>query len=150
MLSVSDNTAANALINLQGRAATNVWLNQHYSDIYLGRYLMEQTDRENYLSAATAMQIFQEILSDQTDFGKTCQTALFNQTTRSKLIANLPEGRSYNKTGELADAEHDIARIFKGKHFFDCCVMSQFENWEQRRQIILGMNEIGRLLYQNL
>lgn len=150
MLSVSDNSAANALIDLAGFDRVASWLHQHYQGIQLGRHLMERSAHENLISASTAWQLFNQLLSNNDEFGRVCQTAMLNQATRSKLVANLPEGHSFNKTGELADTEHDVARIFKNYRFFDCCFLSRFQTMAERKAIILSMNQVGELLYQSL
>ncbi|MCI1290697.1 MAG: class A beta-lactamase-related serine hydrolase [Lactobacillus sp.] len=150
MLSVSDNTAANVLLKLAGFDKIQAWLSNTYPQVHLGRFLMEQAADENLISAKTALILLEELLNDQTAFGKACQTAMFNQTTRSKLIGALPEDHSFNKTGELADTEHDVARICRNDGFYDCCCLSHFDNWEDRWSIIRGMNQIGALLFQAL
>lgn len=150
MLSVSDNSAANALIDLAGFDRVASWLDQHYQGIQLGRHLMARSAHDNLITACTAWQLFNQLLSDRSEFGQVCQRAMLNQATRSKLIANLPEGHSYNKTGELTDTEHDVARIFKRDRFYDCCFLSRFQSMAERKAIILAMNQVGELLYQSL
>lgn len=150
MLSVSDNTAANVLLKLAGFKQVQTWLASAYPQIHLGRFLMAPAKDENLISAATALTIFEDLLSSHSSVGQLCQTAMFNQTTRSKLIGAIPEDHSLNKTGELADTEHDVARILRNHSFYDCCFLSRFDHWPARLPIIRGMNKIGALLYQAL
>lgn len=150
MLSVSDNTAANVLLTTAGFTKVQAWLNQNYPQIHLGRFLMEKATDENLISAETALALLEDLLNDHSPIGKTCQTAMFNQTTRSKLIGAIPEDHSFNKTGELADTEHDVARICHNDSYYDCCFLSHFDHWHERLPIIRGMNQIGALLFQAL
>lgn len=117
---------------------------------HLGRYLMEVTDRENYLSAETALELLERLLADPSPFGQVCQKALFYQESVNKLLQDLPEGCSYSKTGELEDTEHDAARIFSGDSYYDICFMSHYTGLEEREQILLAQNAVGKLAYQNL
>ncbi len=49
------------------------WFEDKFTGLHLGRYLMEVTDRENYITAETAMQLFDRLLDDQSPFGQVCQ-----------------------------------------------------------------------------
>ena len=66
------------------------------------------------------------------------------------MIENLPEGCSWNKTGELDDTEHDIARIMVDDQYLDVCFMSHYQGLRERAKIILAMNQVGKLAYQEL
>ncbi|GHV97121.1 hypothetical protein lacNasYZ03_13860 [Lactobacillus nasalidis] len=150
MLSDSDNTATNFLIDFAGFAKMAAWFEEEFSHLHLGRYLMEETDRENYISAETALKLLERLLDDPTPFGRVCQKALFYQESVNKLLQNLPEGCSYSKTGELADTEHDAARIFVGENYYDICFMSRFAGLEERKAILLAQNAVGELAYRDL
>lgn len=150
MLSDSDNTATNFLIDFAGFDKMADWFEDNFTGLHLGRYLMEVTDRENYITAETAMQLFNRLLDDQSPFGQVCQKALHYQESVNKLLQYLPEGCSYSKTGELDDTEHDIARIFVGEHYYDVCFLSHYQGLKERKAIVQGQNAVGELLYYDL
>ncbi|MFK3588289.1 class A beta-lactamase-related serine hydrolase [Lactobacillus sp. 23-2] len=154
MLSDSDNTATNVLIDWCGFDQLAAWFKECYQGLHLGRYLMaeadSQTGKENYITAAAAMKLFKQLLDDPSPFGEICRGAMYNQSSRNKLIENLPEGCSWNKTGELDDTEHDIARIMVDDQYLDVCFMSHYQGLRERAKIILAMNQVGELAYQEL
>lgn len=150
MLSDSDNTATNFLIDFIGFDKMAAWFEENFSHLHLGRYLMEVTDRENYISAETALELLERLLADPSPFGQVCQKALFYQESVNKLLQDLPEGCSYSKTGELEDTEHDAARIFAGDRYYNICFMSHYTGLEEREQILLAQNAVGKLAYQDL
>lgn len=154
MLSMSDNTATNLLIELSGLKEINAWLNKHYQTFSLERYLMlpSPDDKDNFCTAQSAMNIFEDLLSmaSPTDtYQKLINSSLHHQVNRLKLVAiSAPDFKTYNKTGELLNCEHDIARFTRNEEIIDVCILSKFNQIKQRNNSIRLMQDVGYLLTQ--
>ncbi len=138
MITVSDNEAANALIDILGEGDTqkgkdvvNAFCQEHhYSRTHLGRKFLESAPTDdNYTSAADCRMILSQICRGELvneEASEKMLSFLKGQTVRHKIPAGLPEGyTSANKTGEMPEGyglgciENDIAVIFgpDGKSF---------------------------------
>lgn len=143
MITVSDNTAANTLIERLGSGDAQAGMevvNQFcqengYTATKLGRrFLEENPTADNYTSANDCLRLLESI------YGGTCVNAeasakmyeyLAAQTRRNKIPSGL-EGTTAsaaNKTGELAGdygdyVENDAAIIEDGDHAYVLCVLS--------------------------
>lgn len=143
MITVSDNDAANRLVELlgtgdfeEGKAIVNEFCQENgYTGTHLGRrFLQENPVDDNYTTASDC----QKILSDIYTGDCVCEeasakmlTMLQGQTRVSKIPAGLPEGiSSANKTGEMSEGyglgciENDIAIIYGEKADYILCILA--------------------------
>ena len=144
MITVSDNDAANTLVNMLGYGddsagmdAVNSFCQAHgYTSTSMGRLLLQDnTYGDNYTSVSDCGHFLKEIY--QSNAGTTDTTlshtdAMYSllkmQERRNKIPANLPEGvKVANKTGELDDVENDVGIIYSTAKGIDLvvCFMSQ-------------------------
>lgn len=148
MITVSDNDAANTLVNWlgngnddDGRAKVNAFCQAHgYNDTQMGRMLLADTrNGDNYTSVKDCGTFLKEIyqICNQmpTDSTLTNAQAMYyhlkTQQRKNKIPALMPEGvHVANKTGELADVENDAGIIFDTAKGVDLviCFMSQNVN----------------------
>ena len=130
MITVSDNTAANTLVQYLGggdssagmNAVNQFCLDHQYGATSMGRLLLQSNESgDNYTSAEDCGRFLREIYQaqagtiDTTTLSHTKEMfdLLQQQTRRNKIPAQMPPGVSTaNKTGELADVENDAAIIF--------------------------------------
>lgn len=142
MITVSDNTAANTLLERlgggdaqAGMAVVNQFCEENgYTATVMGRkFLEENPSGDNYTSANDCRRLLQSIRTGTC----VCQEAsakmfeyLKNQTRRNKIPAGLPQTAfASNKTGELAGeygdyVENDIAVIEEDGREYILCVLS--------------------------
>lgn len=147
MLSLSDNTATNALISFYGIKEINDYLCSKYTGIQLKRYLMYNSNQENIINAVAIMDVFEQLLNGNDDFTKFINNVLTHQTARNKLVSiSNPAFISLNKTGELLHEQHDIARFENANETLDCCVLTRVKNYKQYQESILMMQQIGKIL----
>lgn len=147
MLCLSDNTATNALLDYYDIDCINSFLQENFKGIQLKRYLMQKSSEENLTSVVAIMEVFERLLSTSNTTSKVIVRALAHQSVRNKLVAfSNPEFKTFNKTGELEQEQHDIARFEKDSKQIDCCVMTHFETFDEYQQIIKMMQKIGKLL----
>jgi N-acetylmuramoyl-L-alanine amidase len=143
MITVSDNDAANQLVELlgygdfeTGKAVVNAFCQEHgYTGTHLGRrFLAENPSDDNYTTAADCCQILSDIYYG-TCVGREASakmiTLLQNQTVKTKIPAGLPSGiSSANKTGEMPEGyglgciENDIAIVYGETKDYVLCVLS--------------------------
>lgn len=144
MITVSDNDAANTLVNMLGYGddsagmdAVNSFCQAHgYTSTSMGRLLLQDnTYGDNYTSVSDCGHFLKEIY--QSNAGTTDTTlshtdAMYSllkmQERRNKIPANLPEGvKVANKTGELTGVENDAGIIYNTAKGIDLvvCFMSQ-------------------------
>ena len=128
MISESDNTAANILIEALGMDAVNDTAKRlGLKETELNRLMMDEeaiaAGTENYTSAidvATLLELAYEGKLVSAQASKTLLSALAGQTDDDGLLAGLPDGVSFaHKTGTLANAKHDggIATVSDGDDF---------------------------------
>lgn len=144
MITVSDNDAANTLVNMLGSGddsagmdVVNAFCQAHgYTSTSMGRLLLQDnTYGDNYTSVSDCGHFLKEIY--QSNAGTTDTTlshtdAMYSllkmQERRNKIPANLPEGvKVANKTGELTGVENDAGIIYSTAKGIDLvvCFMSQ-------------------------
>jgi beta-lactamase class A len=154
MITVSDNTATNLLIDRWGMTAINDWLQAHYLGAQLERRLMAPNPAgENLVSATAALHLLQDCLNADDAYWQVVQRALRHQTSQLKLTLPLASGEFAgtwaNKTGELADVEHDAARLMVNGQHADCVLLTQFAVG-QRGLAMRLQRQIGECLCQYL
>lgn len=142
MITVSDNDAANELVNYlgsgdssAGMAAVNNYCNTHgYADTHMGRLLLHPNDADdNYTSVDDCCRFLTEVYLGATgqktlDHADSMYSLLKQQQRQHKIPAGLPSGvHAANKTGELADVENDVAIVYDTASGMDLiiCFMSE-------------------------
>ena len=145
MITVSDNDAANTLVNYlgggddaAGMARVNKFCQDHgYTSTSMGRLLLaDNSNGDNYTSVKdcgkflkTIYQIDKGTSTDDTLAGAEYMYHLLKMQTRTnKIPAQMPEGvKVANKTGELDTVENDAGIIYDTAKGIDLvvCFMSQ-------------------------
>lgn len=149
MLSLSDNSATNALLSYYHLDTINSFLQQNFQNISLNRFLMEKSTKENTCTANSIMNVFQRLLNDNNEVNQIILNSLKHQTVRNKLVAySNPKFETFNKTGELLHEQHDIARFKSQNEVIDCCVLTNYQNQEDYEGILNMIQNIGKILTQ--
>lgn len=147
MLSVSDNTATNALLNYYNINNINDYLQQNFPNISLGRFLMKKSTKENTCTANSMMDVFEKLLAANNKVSHVVLNALKHQEVRNKLVAySNPKYEVFNKTGELLHEQHDIARFKANADVIDCCVLTNYQSQKDYENILNMMQKIGKIL----
>ena len=143
MITVSDNNAANRLIELLGqgdfqagaRVVNQFCRENGFDSTSVGRrFLEENPSGENYTSAADCAEILYRIWNG-TCVGEEASEKMLEilkqQTNTSKIPAGLPQGtQTANKTGEMPEGynlgciENDMAVVFSGDSGYILTVLS--------------------------
>lgn len=143
MITVSDNNAANRLIELLGqgdfqagaRVVNQFCQENGFDSTSVGRrFLEENPSGENYTSAADCTEILYRIWNG-TCVGEEASEKMLEilkqQTNTSKIPAGLPQGtQTANKTGEMPEGynlgciENDMAVVFSGDSGYILTVLS--------------------------
>jgi beta-lactamase class A len=119
MIQVSDNSAANVLIDLVGGFdPVNAYLNAHgFSDLWLGRKLLHPAVpplQENYITATGVDDLLVRVW-DGTIVSRQSSDYIINlmrgQQVNTKFGAVVPRQFLANKTGELDNVQHDAGFI---------------------------------------
>ena len=167
MITVSDNTAANTLLErlgngdaTAGMAVVNEFCQENgYAQTSFGRKFLEApTTGDNWTSANGCRNLLASIWQG------TCVNAeasgkmleyLKNQTRTGKIPAGIsdPDAITANKTGELAGdygqyVENDIAVVEHGDHAYILCVLS--EDLQDNGTAISRIQELSAQVYANL
>ena len=167
MITVSDNTAANTLLErlgngdaTAGMAVVNEFCQENgYAQTSFGRKFLEApTTGDNWTSANDCRNLLASIWQG------TCVNAeasgkmleyLKNQTRTGKIPAGIsdPDAITANKTGELAGdygqyVENDIAVVEHGDHAYILCVLS--EDLQDNGTAISRIQELSAQVYANL
>ncbi len=165
MITVSDNDAANTLVNwlgsgddANGMEMVNNFCQAHgYTETSMGRLLLHSKENgDNYTSVRDCGRFLKEIYNlnkgistDSTLSHADAMFALLKQQQRvNKIPADLPEGvHVANKTGELTDVENDAGIIYDTPQGIDLvvCFMSENLNNTISAQENIAMN--SRLIY---
>lgn len=164
MITVSDNDAANKLVNMLGNgdnaagmSVVNAFCTSHgYSSTSMGRLLLQSNEYgDNYTSVSDCGHFLKEVY--QSNAGTVESTlahtdAMYSllkmQERRNKIPANLPDGvKVANKTGELDDVENDAGIIYSTAKNIDLvvCFMSQDLTDAGEAQAVIAQD--SRLIY---
>ncbi len=136
MITVSDNDAANKLVNLLGSGndkagmlAVNAFCTKYnFSSTQMGRLLLEQNPvGENYTSVKDCGKFLYYVYGGQKfDHAEDMLNLLKAQTLRSKIPSGIPEGVEVaNKTGELDDVQNDVAIVYGEDVPYIVCIMAE-------------------------
>ena len=167
MITVSDNTAANTLVEKlgggdfeAGRQWLNNWCRQHgYTGTSMGRrFLASDFTEDNYTTSDDCARLLASVY----DGTCVCPPAaeqmlalLKGQTRLNKIPAGVAayDVQTANKTGELADAslgfvENDAAIVWGKKKDYVLCTLS--ENVAANGAAITRISELSNTVYQRL
>ena len=165
MITVSDNNAANTLVNYlgggddaAGMARVNKFCQDHgYTSTSMGRLLLaDNSNGDNYTSVKDCGKFLKTIY--QTDKGVSTEDTLAGaeymyhllkmQTRTNKIPAQMPDGvKVANKTGELDNVENDAGIIYDTAKGIDLvvCFMSQDLNDTAAAQSVITQD--SRMIY---
>ena len=129
MISISDNGAANALINACTMDKINEFARENgYEETELNRRMLEWNGTENYTSARDCGRMLEEVLKGEyvsEDASERILKALRDQQRTSKIPAGVPkEVETANKTGELDNVDNDAAIVWSPECTYILCIMS--------------------------
>lgn len=151
MISVSDNTATNLLIDAFGLERIQKWINrQGYFETTLGRKLMdeaaESAGRRNLISARDACRAIQRIFNDEYPYPEEVKKWFLCQQFRDKLpglFDEIPNPVSvYNKTGEMEKIDHDAAFFsYRGHHLSIAVLTNGIANRQKALAIIQNIGK---------
>ncbi|KRK49516.1 serine hydrolase [Secundilactobacillus kimchicus] len=153
MISVSDNTAANLLIDYLGMATINDWLGRNgYHETGLNRRLMDvgalKQGRENTVSAAESERLLVHLLTRY----PVVRSWFFNQQFRYKLPGVFDEldtaVKVANKTGEGPNIDHDVAWFETDSQVVTVAVLTA--GIPGRQQALAFIQSIGQLIWQEM
>ena len=164
MITVSDNDAANALVNMLGYGddatgmdVVNSFCQAHgYTSTSMGRLLLQDnTYGDNYTSVSDCGHFLKEIYQGNADTADTTLShtdAMYSllkmQERRNKIPANLPEGvKVANKTGELDDVENDAGIIYSIAKGIDLVVCFMSQNLTDSGAAQASIAQDARLIY---
>lgn len=165
MITVSDNDAANTLVNwlgggdnAAGMAAVNAFCQAHgYTSTSMGRMLLQSAENgDNYTSVKDCGKFLKEVY--QMNNGTAENASLSNaeamyyllkmQTRTNKIPAAMPEGvRVANKTGELDTVENDAGIIYSTAKGIDLVVCFMSENLTDTAAAQASIAQNSRLIY---
>ncbi|QDA73563.1 serine hydrolase [Listeria seeligeri] len=159
MITVSDNTATNQLIDLATFSNLQAWIMAKgwEQSVQIERKMMDfKSDKQNKITAKLALSVFQEIieLSKQyPNLTETIRRPFLNQQHRSNLTGTLEEAgiaglSMLNKTGELKDIQHDVAIFeYEGEVRF---VAALTNNTGLEANATAWMQNVGRQLFDEI
>lgn len=154
MITESDNTATNMMIDLLGMDNINQYIREHgYSDSLLQRKMMDtqavKEGRENLTSSHDLGQFFTLLYNKKiisAEYDDKMIDLLKQQTDTECLpqaIKNVPIA---HKTGELDHLYHDGGIVYNGDHPFVVCILT--ENQLNRTYTLINMRRIAKFINQ--
>ena len=168
MITVSDNDAANTLVNwlgsgdnATGMQNVNQFCQSHgYTETSMGRMLLASNEYgDNYTSVSDCGKFLRGIYEGcqrTTSWVSTLSHSedmyelLKMQTRTNKIPADMPEGvKVANKTGELSDVENDAGIIYDAPGGTDLviCFMSQNLSDTAAAQTVIA--QVSRMIYDS-
>lgn len=129
MINVSDNGAANTLINAVGMDNVNKFAQEHgFTETEINRRMIENNGTENYTSAKDCGVMLEQVLAGKYVNPKASERilqALKDQQRTGKIPAGIPsEVPTGNKTGELSYVDNDAAIVWAPSCTYILCIMS--------------------------
>lgn len=165
MITVSDNDAANILVNwlgsgddANGMAMVNNFCQAHgYTETSMGRLLLQSNENgDNYTSVRDCGRFLREIyqinVNAATDSTLSHADSMYYllkcQERVNKIPAQLPEGvHVANKTGELSNVENDAGIIYDTAKGIDLVVCFMSENLADTAAAQASIATNARLIY---
>lgn len=148
MITLSDNTATNMLINFIGIDKINNFIKENnFNNTILGRKMMDVKAREegkdNYTSPMDIYRILNMLYKDPIAIDM-----MKNQACNNKLPLYFAREMDFaHKTGELMYIEHDVGRMFFGENWVDIIVLTK--DLIKNEDGIKINSEIGKLIFDN-
>ena len=129
MISISDNGAANTLINACSMDKINEFSRENgFNETELNRRMLEWNGTENYTSARDCGVLLEEVLNGKyvsEAASERILKALKNQDRKGKIPAGVPfEVETGNKTGELDNVDNDAAIVWSPNATYILVIMS--------------------------
>ena len=129
MITISDNGAANSLINACTMEQVNEFAKENgFMETELNRRMLEWNGTENYTSTRDCGRLLEEVLKGEfvsEDASERILDDLKNQQKTGKIPAGVPEGvETGNKTGELDNVDNDAAIVWSPSCTYVLCIMS--------------------------
>lgn len=151
MITESDNTATNVLLDIIGMDVVQDFIVRHgFSDTVVQRKMMDFTalreGRDNLTSARDVGRFFSllragRLVSPAAD--RAMAGILLDQTDRECLNAAIPDARIAHKTGELAGVYHDAGIVYHGADSYVLCIMTN--DSPGRRHTLAVMRRIAAM-----
>jgi len=157
MITESDNTATNILINKLSMNAINATIQRlDCPDTLLQRKMMDFASAaqgyENYTSVTDILRVFEQLYNHSClipELDETMLTILKGQQDRCKIPLGLPPGTvAAHKTGELDGIEHDAGIIYGPNCHFIAVFMTENLPDAERGQTIIA--KLTQTIYQYL
>lgn len=129
MINISDNSAANALINAVGMENVNEFAGKNgFPATQLNRRMLEFNGTENYTSARDCGKMLEQVLKGKYVNEKASARILQDlkdQQRTGKIPAGVPDDvETANKTGELNNVDNDAAIVWSPSCTYILCIMS--------------------------
>lgn len=165
MITVSDNDAANILVNwlgsgddANGMKMVNDFCREHgYTETSMGRLLLQSNENgDNYTSVTDCGRFLKEIYqlnngvatASSLSHADSMYALLKQQQRVNKIPADLPEGvHVANKTGELSNVENDAGIIYDTAQGIDLVVCFMSENLTDTASAQASIAQNARLIY---
>lgn len=152
MITESDNTATNILIDLLSIDAINHYIQTNgYNDTILQRKMMDtiaiSEGRENYTSAKDLGLFFQRLYHNQVineTWDIYMKNLLLNQTDIECIPTALPEKRIAHKTGELIGVYHDGGIIYSPNSDYILVLLS--DSYNDRSEVLYDFQNISHYI----
>lgn len=155
MISVSDNTACNSLVEIlgggdtqAGMAAVNAYCITHgFTETHMGRLMLQPNDQDdNYTSVQDCGKFLMDIYNGSLAGSGQILQYMKQQERRGKIPAGVPSGvETANKTGELDTVENDAAIIFHPSGAYILCVMSEYLSDPYTSRLFI--NSLSEMVY---
>ncbi|TYZ23925.1 serine hydrolase [Selenomonas ruminis] len=132
MITESDNTATNVLMDAIGLERIHHFMKEHgFHDSILQRKMMDyealRAGKDNFTTAADAGRFFR-LLREHKLVGEAADSEmisiLFGQTDTECFPQALPQARIAHKTGELSGVYHDAGIVYDANDSYVLCIMS--------------------------
>lgn len=146
MITLSDNTATNILINILGIDYIQNFIEKKgYYDTQLQRKMYDSIAKErgldNFTSAQDTLKVLENLCGNEIAL-----YMLKNQLCNSKIpLYFFRKVEIAHKTGDLTNIEHDAGRIFFKNNFVDLIILTEGEN----KEAVLLNNRLGEYIYEN-
>lgn len=131
MITVSDNTATNILIDYFTMEKVNAFIqSQGYTETKLQRRMLDTAaasrGEENYTSARDVMKFLDKLYAKKDSYPyRDMLVIMKRQQVSTKLRRNMPAGvEMASKTGELSDTENDVAIVFTPEGDYAICCLT--------------------------
>lgn len=157
MISQSDNTAANIMMNMLGMDKINAYMRELNLDVSLNRKMMDFEAQgrgiDNYMSADAVSRIL-EMIYQKSEASPAlmdiARSALINQIDDVGIVDGVPSGTVVaHKTGTLGQARNDGAIVY-GDHPYVLTVMVESSQGLSDAEALAIIERISRTVYDSM